>query len=574
MKARRALENGRGGIRGSMWDRLVARRVEFGILGIAALSILLRCAHLFTSRNYYILSPDSYFFHWAAQGVMAGKPPLVPPDTGVPYALHSGMVYPLAYMAEGISSATGMSSAQTLELVSKSLPPFLGLLTLVVVWLVAARLWNRRAALFAALAWAIMFHCVFIGASGYLDRDGISSLLLLAGAVLFLVSDRWHIRVRGRNIGWLVAGILVLVVEVLLYLEWGIVGALLLLSIVVSYVAVRFVLELAYRDKREREAGSGARAALQQVGWRALTIVILGNVVLAAAWHGVVSASLSSLLEYVLHGGQSAVSELQGLGLTDLLVYQLFVVPIAVGLYVAFKNRNGGALLFSCWFLCFLVLALFARRVLFYATVPAALLSGIGLAVLWDWARLGQGQTQRKVGVALLLCLIVLISVAMVPSLSSSPIVAVDEEWQQALQYIKEDTPEGSVVMTVWSWGYWILDLGDRRPVVDNGYYGSPPDKLHDVGVAYATTQPSEAAQMMERNSADYLIYSTLDLQHAATILGWVEPGDKRSEFPDDSMVVRCLDGRFESGGGLEVVYRTEPDSEVVVLHLVSGATQ
>ena len=557
-----------------MWDRLVARRVEFGILGIAALSILLRCAHLFNSHNYYIWSADSYFFHWAAQGVMAGEPPLVPPDTGVPYALHSGMVYPLAYMAKGIGSATGMSSAQALELVSKSLPPFLGLLTLVVVWLVAARLWNRRAALFSALAWALMWHTVVIGASGYLDRDGISSLLLLAGAVLFLVSDRWHIRVRGRNIGWLVAGILVLGFEVLLYLEWGTVGALLLLVVPLSYVVVRFVLELAFRDKRERETGSGVRAALQQVGWRALAIVILGNVVLAAAWHGLASASLASLAEYVLGGGQSAVGELQGLGLGDILLYQLFVVPIVVGLYVAFRSRNGGALLFSCWFLCFLFLGLFARRVLFYATAPAALLSGIGLAVLWDWARLGQGQTQKKIGVALLLCLVVLISAAGIHSLGSNPVVAVDEEWQQALQYIKEDTPEGSVVMTVWSWGYWILDLGDRRPVVDNGYYGSPPDKLHDVGVAYATTEPSETAQMMERNGADYLIFSDLDLRVAEAILGWAEPGEKRDKFSDDSMVVRCLDGRFESGGGLEVVYRTEPDSEVVVLHLVSGAAQ
>ena len=33
-------------------------------------------------------------------------------------------------------------------------------------------------------------------------------------------------------------------------------------------------------------------------------------------------------------------------------------------------------------------------------------------------------------------------------------------------------------------------------------------------------------------------------------------------------MVLRVLEGEFQSGGGLEVVYRSNPDAEVVVLGL------
>jgi hypothetical protein len=37
-------------------------------------------------------------------------------------------------------------------------------------------------------------------------------------------------------------------------------------------------------------------------------------------------------------------------------------------------------------------------------------------------------------------------------------------------------------------------------------------------------------------------------------------------EFPGDFLIMRSLNGKFESGGGLEVVHRSSPDSEVVIL--------
>ena len=55
------------------------------------------------------------------------------------------------------------------------------------------------------------------------------------------------------------------------------------------------------------------------------------------------------------------------------------------------------------------------------------------------------------------------------------------------------------------------LDLGQRQPVVDNGYYYWDEKRLDDIAIAYTTTDPSEAAHIMDKYNADYLVFSWLD---------------------------------------------------------------
>lgn len=70
----------------------------------------------------------------------------------------------------------------------------------------------------------------------------------------------------------------------------------------------------------------------------------------------------------------------------------------------------------------------------------------------------------------------------------------------------------------------------------------------------------------MGKYGADYLIFSELDLDAAPAILAWPrmpQPIDGEYEsFPEDSLVVRSLNGEFDSGGGLKRVYPEEPSPE------------
>jgi hypothetical protein len=115
--------------------------------------------------------------------------------------------------------------------------------------------------------------------------------------------------------------------------------------------------------------------------------------------------------------------------------------------------------------------------------------------------------------------------------------------------------------------------------VVGNGYYNYDTERLHDVGIAYSTTDPAEAAQIMKKYSASYLVFSKLDLKVASTVMGWAYGWKAFASFPEDSLILRSLNGEFQSGGGLEVVYRSAPEPnsgtpsepDVVILGLIQS---
>jgi hypothetical protein len=75
---------------------------------------------------------------------------------------------------------------------------------------------------------------------------------------------------------------------------------------------------------------------------------------------------------------------------------------------------------------------------------------------------------------------------------------------------------------------------------------------------------------MMKKHGADHVAFSTFDLEVAKIIVERAGLAEERDLFPADSLVVQSLDGEFASGG-VELVYRSNPNSEVVILRLSPG---
>ena len=562
-----------------LWLNKARWRGLLAVGGLAVCTFAFRCLHLLTHDHYYILSPDSYFFHWVAKGVMAGEPPPVWPGALNTYTLHSGLAYPLAYLAKAAGYVFGLSNTDALNLVCKFTPPLLAVIGMVVIYLAVVRICDRRVALFSALTWALMLHALFFGAAGYIDRDGLSMLLIMTGAFLFYLSRGWQFRIGGRDVGWLLAGLGVLGIEGILYLEWAFVGPVLLLAVILVYFVVKFLVE--YFDRMETEPSTVRRisGAISEVNWQVFAVIILGNIAVAGLYPHQAASWLDFAIGEVQGKQYVGVSEMAGLGPADLLAYTFFLIPIVLGIYLVWKKRAEGSIFFFSWFLSMLVLGLFSKRIVLYAAPPACILSGVGLAFLWDWMSGGQSQPLKKVGVIALLLLMIMYSYGTAAFMGSDVAIAADEDWQDALAYLREETPQDAVIMTQWGYGYWILDLGERRPLVDNGYYGYDADKLRDVGLAYSTTDPAEAAQIMKKYGANYLVLSKLDRRVATIIMGWANVGEGLESFPANSLVVRSINGEFESGGGLKVVYRSVSESgaesvsesEVVILGLTES---
>ena len=561
-------------------DKAARWRGLLAVVGLAVCTFAFRCLHLLKDGHYYyILSSDSYFFHWLAKGVMAGEPPPASPGALNAYTLHSGLAYPLAYLAKAAGYVFGLSNTDALNLVAKFLPPLLAVIGMVVIYLAVVRICDRRVALFSALTWALMLHALFFGAAGYIDRDGLSMLLIMTGAFLFYLSRGWQFRIGGRDVGWLLAGLGVLGIEGILYLEWAFVGPVLLLAVILVYFVVRFLLE--YFDRMETEPSTVRRisGAISEVNWQVFAVIILGNIAVAGLYPHQAAPWLNFAIGVVQGKQSGAALEMASLGPADLLAYTFFLIPIVLGIYLTWKKRAEGSIFFFSWFLSMLFLSLFSKRVVLYAAAPACVLSGVGLAFLWDWMSGGQSQPLKKVGVIALLLLLIMFSYLVAALLGSNVAVAADEDGQDALAYLREETPQDAVIMTQWGWGYYILDLGERRPVVDNGYYGCDAERLRDVALAYVATDPAEAAQIMEKYGADYLVFSKPDRKHATIIMGWANVGEGLESFPANSLFVRSINGEFESGGGLKVLKRffakseseSVSESEVVILGLTES---
>ena len=538
--------------------------------GLVAYALLLRCLHLLHPGNYFVVSADSYFFDWLARGIMDGMPHPTFPGAADPYALHSGLAYPLAYIAKAVNSVFGLSNGDALALVSKFLPPVLGVISIVLIYLVAARISNRRVGLFSALAWAGTLNAVFIGAAGYLDRDGLSMLLVMTGAFLFYFCRGWQFRIGGRDVGWLLAALGVLGIEVILYLEWVALGPILLLVIIGIYFIVRYLLEYLYLLKTEPSMIRRLANATRAVNWRTFALIMGVNIVYAVGLYsqGVKWYNFATGF-FFRPGEQNPVAELQGLGVINLLNYHFFLIPIAVGIYVALKRRDEGGIFFSSWFIFLVACSLFSARLLLYALPAACLIAGLGLNALWGWGKWTLIKPLlKKLAVVVLFILMILIPLYSY-ELASAPGTAVDEDWHDAMIYLRDKTPEDAKIMTWWGYGYWILDMGERIPVVDNGYYGWDKQRLTDIRTAYLSTDITEAVQVMEKYGADYFIFSKIDEYSAPGIISYPNTpkqiDGKWEEFPEDSLVSRSLAGDFQSEGGLEVVHR---NPGVVILSL------
>jgi hypothetical protein len=416
-----------------------------------------------------------------------------------------------------------------------------------------------------------MYYALLVGAAGYLDRDGLSLLLLMIGAFVFYLSSNWHLHIGKSDIGWAAAGLVVLGLEWLLYVEWTFIGPVELLMVLLVYFLVKLLLGYADRVQTERSPLRRLTAAVGEVNWRSFALIIGVNMVAIAVLHRNAAGWFRAIIELFHASRASGVIEMSGMNIWNLFDYQLLLIPMILGIYIAWKKRSNGTIFVFCWFFSILVLGLFSKRILLYGVPAACVISGVGLAFLWEWRRHGQHQELRNVGTVALLCLLILTSCVTALALNSDPGMAPTEEWQDALTYLREETPPESEIMTNWGWGYWILDLGQRRPVVDNGYYYYDEERLHDVGLAYATTEPSEAAQIMEKYGADYLVFSSFDLEISGTILGWTGIDGVEHTFAENSLVVNALNGKFQSGARLDVVFRSAPDSEVVILRLTGS---
>jgi dolichyl-diphosphooligosaccharide--protein glycosyltransferase len=71
---------------------------------------------------------------------------------------------------------------------------------------------------------------------------------------------------------------------------------------------------------------------------------------------------------------------------------------------------------------------------------------------------------------------------------------------------LRVDTPDNSVVMAWWDYGYWITAIGNKTTLADNGTVNST--KIGDIGRAFMSTE-MDSMDFMKTHDVDYVVVFT-----------------------------------------------------------------
>lgn len=146
-------------------------------------------------------------------------------------------------------------------------------------------------------------------------------------------------------------------------------------------------------------------------------------------------------------------------------------------------------------------------------------------------------------------------------------------QWQGAMSWVRDNTPENSLFVFWWDYGYWVQYLGERPTITDGGHAVSFWDHL--IGRYLLTTpNPETALSFMKSHKVDYLLIDQTDLGKypAYSRIGSGEKGiDRFSGIPilqsDPKQIVETSNGTtFVYTGGAfvdeDIVY-SEGDKEI-----------
>ena len=77
------------------------------------------------------------------------------------------------------------------------------------------------------------------------------------------------------------------------------------------------------------------------------------------------------------------------------------------------------------------------------------------------------------------------------------------DDWPAALEWLKNNTPEDSVVASWWDYGYWITTLGERISLADNATISTK--QIQKIALMFLSS-PDDGWKLLQELDADYLL--------------------------------------------------------------------
>ncbi len=128
-------------------------------------------------------------------------------------------------------------------------------------------------------------------------------------------------------------------------------------------------------------------------------------------------------------------------------------------------------------------------------------------------------------------------------------------QWQKAMQWVRNSTPQNAVFAHWWDYGYWIQSMGERATVLDGGNAISYWNHLIGRQVLTGTNE-KDALEFMYAHNVSYLLIDSTDIGKypAYAMIGSDENYDRQSAIPT---ITQDTKSTQETKNETILVYRT-----------------
>ncbi|MCH8329437.1 MAG: hypothetical protein IIB81_03525 [Nanoarchaeota archaeon] len=274
-----------------------------------------------------------------------------------------------------------------------------------------------------------------------------------------------------------------------------------------------------------------------------------------------------------LFNGTNSISKLFYFGSALLLLIY------SVKLYFREKiNIRSEYLIMFSWAIFMLIAARGAIRTFFLITPFICFSLGLLVINLSHYVKKSKDDL-LKLFLGILLIIVVILSVISFNSFISTSIVQAENtgpsanfQWQQAMKWVRDNTPPGSIFVHWWDYGYWVQYLGERPTLADGGHFqGAFRDHLRGRYLL-TTPNPETALSFMKTNDVNYLLIDPTDLGKygAYSRIGSDESGEDRfSQIP--TMLLDASQTQKTSEGEIRIYQGAVPIDEDIIYNPENG---
>ena len=256
--------------------------------------------------------------------------------------------------------------------------------------------------------------------------------------------------------------------------------------------------------------------------------------------------------------GDSFISQLFFIG--SIFLFLLNFVLIYFRNKIEVKSNEVILLLFSF----FMALAgITAVRLIFILTPVVCILAAYFILKLYKYAKNAKDDLIKVllyISVLAIIVLLVFTSFTYIKAIKAQAVQigpSSNIQWQNAMKWVRENTPENSIFVHWWDYGYWVQYLGERPTVTDGGHGNDYWDHL--IGRYLLTTSnPNTALSFMKTQNVSYILVDPSDIgkYSAYSSIGSDEKNNDRYSFipvmvSDSSQIQETKNGtaRVYNGG-------------------------